>query len=407
MRERRESKLQKRAAQAPVNNEAAKQDSNGSANSSPSKPHEQRLHPHTTFVSEITEVVSQPTEEMTALWDGETSFNALEAPGFFLRRGCEKLTVKRLLHIEDIFADLLLATVTYVANDESCEKAKWIFELLQGMLQPFRHIPGKPKLPIPKSWCSQDGGYVVRNKFIEEDPVLKRILTTILARHEESRNKVVSCDDVNTVRHLNRYPEHQACLQVNNYMGQAWLCNLSHHKDTPPWHVRAEINVQTQGTDCETVTVATQIGLAWTGLFMVPISDGLAVSNRTSNVFRRKGLLIKMQIDGSCKYCGKEADDSIEATVLIAAGATPETRILKCKCRTVSYCSVDCQRKDWPDHKQHCRQLGEERKNLKIREKMLEDTTGNTKYRTNFYDDKGGELPRKAMKDFLAAPRSQ
>ena len=80
------------------------------------------------------EVLSQPTEEMTALLDGENSFKALEGPGFFLRQGCEKLTVKRLSHIEDIFADLLLETVTSVANDESYEKAQCIFKLLQGML---------------------------------------------------------------------------------------------------------------------------------------------------------------------------------------------------------------------------------------------------------------------------------
>ena len=41
-----------------------------------------------------------------------------------------------------------------------------------------------------------------------------------------------------------------------------------------------------------------------------------------------------------------------------AACGIEERKLRRCaRCRTVSYCSVDCQRQHWPEHKQRCKQL--------------------------------------------------
>ena len=54
----------------------------------------------------------------------------------------------------------------------------------------------------------------------------------------------------------------------------------------------------------------------------------------------------------SCLKCG-------------AATTKAGNPLLRCsKCKTVSYCSPDCQKKDWKKHKQMCKQMQEEGKQV-------------------------------------------
>ena len=63
----------------------------------------------------------------------------------------------------------------------------------------------------------------------------------------------------------------------------------------------------------------------------------------------------------SCLKCG-------------AATTKAGNPLLRCsKCKTVNYCSPDCQKKDWKKHKQMCKQVQEEGKQAQDEGKQVQD----------------------------------
>ena len=57
-----------------------------------------------------------------------------------------------------------------------------------------------------------------------------------------------------------------------------------------------------------------------------------------------------------CSACGKAAPTGSDAA---ADGASAVDGLKMCSvCRTVHYCSIDCQKSDWPLHKKACTEGG-------------------------------------------------
>jgi len=64
---------------------------------------------------------------------------------------------------------------------------------------------------------------------------------------------------------------------------------------------------------------------------------------------------IDMSLYKKCEFCHRPEDDEAIASWNIGKAVVPTVKFRYCsRCRLVSYCSKECQRMDWPDHRLAC-----------------------------------------------------
>jgi hypothetical protein len=56
----------------------------------------------------------------------------------------------------------------------------------------------------------------------------------------------------------------------------------------------------------------------------------------------------------ACAWCGRTAEQTLQS----GAGVSDKCKLKECaRCRSVRYCSKECQTADWPAHKATCKRL--------------------------------------------------
>lgn len=74
------------------------------------------------------------------------------------------------------------------------------------------------------------------------------------------------------------------------------------------------------------------------------------------------------EIAPMCTCCGMKPEDQINRE-------TPLSQLKFCsRCKSVQYCSKDCQTKHWPEHKKVCKQMAAQRKAREEAERMMQES---------------------------------